>query len=137
VLVCRPGGDQMTSRPEHVQRRADPSGGSLVSVGASGGAADRVVLTRRSDGDSARRRADDLDAEAAYYRRRVIQEWQALAPVATSICSGPWLPTWPRWHSGYGPGRPRRDEHPTASAGRREHPPGHFPDCNPGVTRAT
>jgi hypothetical protein len=27
-----PGGDQMTSRPEHVQRRADPSGGTLISV---------------------------------------------------------------------------------------------------------
>jgi hypothetical protein len=32
ALVSGPGGDQMTSRPEHVQRRADPSGGTLISV---------------------------------------------------------------------------------------------------------
>jgi hypothetical protein len=30
--VSGPGGDQMTSRPEHVQRRADPSGATLISV---------------------------------------------------------------------------------------------------------
>jgi hypothetical protein len=70
----------MTSRPEHVQRRADPSGGSLIRAEVSGGAADGVVFTRRFDGDSARRRADELDAEAAYYRRRAIQEQQALGP---------------------------------------------------------
>lgn len=32
ALVSGPGGDQMTSRPEHVQRRADPSGATLISV---------------------------------------------------------------------------------------------------------
>jgi hypothetical protein len=40
---------------------------------------DGVVLTRRSDGDSATARTS-LDAEAAYYRRRAIQEQQALGP---------------------------------------------------------
>jgi len=36
-------------------------------------------MTVTSD-DSIRRRADELDAEAAYYRRRAIQEHQALGP---------------------------------------------------------
>lgn len=33
-----------------------------------------------NDNDFVRRRADDLEAEAAYYRNRAIQEEQALGP---------------------------------------------------------
>lgn len=54
----------MTASQERAQRENYPSGVSLVSV---------------SDG-SARCRADTLDAQAAYYRQRAIQEEQALGP---------------------------------------------------------
>jgi hypothetical protein len=79
VPVSIPG-DHMATRHERAQRRADPSGVSLISVNASSGAEGVVVLNAVTNGDSARRRADDLDAEAAYYRRRAIQEEQALGP---------------------------------------------------------
>jgi hypothetical protein len=51
-----------------------------MSFDASCGAADKVVCTPVTVGDSFRLRADELDAEAAYYRRRAIQEQQALGP---------------------------------------------------------
>ncbi|MGH3784301.1 MAG: hypothetical protein ACRDRO_27695 [Pseudonocardiaceae bacterium] len=54
-----------------------------VSISASSGAdgADSVVvLATVTNDDLARRRADDLDAEAVYYRHRAIQEEQALGP---------------------------------------------------------
>ena len=54
----------MTASQERAQRGSNPSGVSLVSV----------------SGDSVRCRADGLDAEAAYYRHRAIQEEQALGP---------------------------------------------------------
>lgn len=54
----------MTASHERAQRASSPSGVSLVSV----------------SGDSVLGRADDLDAEAVYYRHRAIQEEQALGP---------------------------------------------------------
>jgi hypothetical protein len=62
VLVSARG-VQMASSHDRAQRRADSSVASPISVRAS-----------------ARRRADDLDAEAAYYRYRAIQEELALGP---------------------------------------------------------
>jgi hypothetical protein len=76
-------GDHMTARRESVQREADSSGVSPVSIGASSRAKGVVALgpvTTVSYDDVARRRADDLDAEAAYYRHRAIQEERALGP---------------------------------------------------------
>lgn len=62
------------------QRRADPSDVSLVSSSASPDTDGGVALDTVINDNIARRRADDLDAEAAYYRRRAIQEEQALGP---------------------------------------------------------
>ena len=44
------------------------------------GAEDVGVLATLTNDDVARRCADDLDAEAAYYRHRAVQEEQALGP---------------------------------------------------------
>jgi hypothetical protein len=79
VLVSARG-DHMATTHERSQRRVDPSRVSFISVDASCGAEDVVVLNTVTNEDSARRRADDLDAEAAYYRHRAIQEEQALGP---------------------------------------------------------
>jgi hypothetical protein len=62
------------------QRRVDPGGVSLISISASSDADGVVALDTVINDDFARRRADDLDAEAAYYRHRAIQEEQALGP---------------------------------------------------------
>jgi hypothetical protein len=70
----------MTASQERAQRRADPSGVSLVNISASPSVDGVVVLDTVINDDFARRRADDLDAEAAYYHRRAIQEEQALGP---------------------------------------------------------
>jgi hypothetical protein len=70
----------MAASPERAERGVDPSGVSLVSINASFGAEGVVVPDTVTNDDVARRRADDLDAEAAYYRRRAIQEEQALGP---------------------------------------------------------
>jgi hypothetical protein len=51
---------------------------SLVSISACSDADGVVVLDTVTDDSFAGRRADDLDAEAAYYRHRSIQEEQAL-----------------------------------------------------------
>jgi hypothetical protein len=68
----------MTASQERAQRGVDSSGVSLVSISASPGADGVVVLDTVINDDFASRRVDDLDAEAAYYRRRAIQEEQAL-----------------------------------------------------------
>jgi hypothetical protein len=73
-------GDHMATTHERAQRRADPSGVSLLSVSASSSDEGVVVRNTVTNNDFARRRADDLDAEAAYYRHRAIQEEQALGP---------------------------------------------------------
>ena len=62
------------------QRKGDPGGGSLMSLDARCGAENGVVCSPVTVDDSFRLRADELDAEAAYYRRRAIQEQQALGP---------------------------------------------------------
>lgn len=65
---------------QRTQRRADPSGASVINVNSSCSAVGVVVPHTLTHDDSARRRAEDLDAEAAYYRHRAIQEEQALGP---------------------------------------------------------
>lgn len=52
------------------------SGASLIS----GDAAPQVAVSTITVEDLARHRADELDAEAAYYRRRAIEEQQAPGP---------------------------------------------------------
>ena len=70
-------GHQMTAGQ---QRGVNPSGVFLVSVGVSPGADDVAVVDTVIQDDFVRRRADDLDAEAAYYRHWAIQEERALGP---------------------------------------------------------
>jgi hypothetical protein len=65
---------------ERTQRETDPSGVSLISISAFPGANAVVVPDAVTNDDVARRRADHLDAEAAYYRHRANQEEQALGP---------------------------------------------------------
>lgn len=67
------------------------------------GAEDVGVLATLTNDDVARRCADDLDAEAAYYRHRAVQEEQALGAGYYVDCSEAWRPTGPCWRSGYGP----------------------------------
>jgi hypothetical protein len=70
----------MATSHQRTQHRADPSGASVISVTTSFPAVGVVVPNPLTHDDSARRRAESLDAEAAYYRRRAIQEEQALGP---------------------------------------------------------
>ncbi len=70
----------MTASPERAQRGADPSGVSLVSISASPGVDGVVVPDTVINDDFVRSRADELDAEAAYYDRRAMQEEQDLGP---------------------------------------------------------
>jgi hypothetical protein len=70
----------MAASPERAERGVDPSGVSFVSISASFKAEGVVAPDTVINDGFARRRADDLDAEAAYYRRRAIQEEQALGP---------------------------------------------------------
>ena len=70
----------MATSHQRTQHRADPSGASVISVNTSSPAVGVVVPNPVTHDDSARRRAEDLDAEAAYYRHRAIQEEQALGP---------------------------------------------------------
>lgn len=70
----------MTASHKRTQRGADPSDVSLISIGAPADAEGVAVANTVTNDNVARRRADDLDAEAAYYRRRAIQEEQALGP---------------------------------------------------------
>jgi hypothetical protein len=74
--------------------------------------------------DFARRRADNLDAEAAHYRHRAIQEERALGPGYYVDCCGTWLLTGPQWRSGYGPGTgPSQIQLDDAFCNRRANPP--------------
>lgn len=77
---CRPGDIKMTASQQHSQRGVNPSGVSLVSAGVLPVADGVVVRDTAIRDDLVRRRADDLDAEAAYYRHRAIQEERALGP---------------------------------------------------------
>ncbi len=70
----------MTASQQRVQRGVKPGDVSLVSISASPGVEGVVVRDPVITDDFARRRADSLDAEAAYYRHRAIQEEQALGP---------------------------------------------------------
>jgi hypothetical protein len=70
----------MTASQQRAQRGVNLSGVSLDNVGVSPGVDGVVVLDTVIQDDFARRRADELDAEAAYYRHRSIQEERALGP---------------------------------------------------------
>lgn len=70
----------MATSPERAQQGAVPSGVSLISIGASLGADGVVAFDTVINDDFDRRRAAALDAEAAYYSHRAIQEEQALGP---------------------------------------------------------
>jgi hypothetical protein len=64
------------TRQQRPQPKDDPHGASLISRDA----AQQVIVTTITIDAAARPRADELDAEAAYYHRRAIQEQQALGP---------------------------------------------------------
>jgi hypothetical protein len=68
----------MTVSHKRVQRGVNPGGVSLVSISASPGVEGVVARDPVITDDYAHRRAESLDAEAAYYRHRAIQEEQAL-----------------------------------------------------------
>jgi hypothetical protein len=70
----------MTVSQQGAQRGVSPSGVSLDHVGVSPGVDGVVVLDTVTQDDFAHRRADELDAEAAYYRHRSIQEERTLGP---------------------------------------------------------
>lgn len=65
-------GHQMTPSQERTQRGVSPSGVSLSNVDVSPDDDDVVVLDTVIQDDFARRRADNLDVEAAHYRNRAI-----------------------------------------------------------------
>jgi len=89
----------MTASQQRVQWGVKPGDVSLVSISASPGVEGMVVRDPVITDDFARRRADSLDAEAAYYRHRAIQEEQALGPgygiVRLLAVEGGWT-SWPR-----------------------------------------
>ena len=62
----------MTPSHERAQRGVSPSGVSLGNVDVSPDDDDVVVLDTVIQDDFARRRADNLDVEAAHYRNRAI-----------------------------------------------------------------
>jgi hypothetical protein len=101
----------MTVSQQRVPRGVSPSGVSLVSISASPGVEGVVARDTVITDDFVRRRADSRDAEAAYYRPpghpTAAGPW-ALA--ITETCSGKWLPTRPRWPSGYRPRTQQREE---------------------------
>jgi hypothetical protein len=70
----------MTASQKRPQRRANPSDVPLVSISTSPAVEGVGVRDTVINDDFARRRANNLDAEAAYYRHRAIQEEQALGP---------------------------------------------------------
>lgn len=70
----------MTASQQRAPRGVNFSVVSLDNVGVLPGVDDVVGLDRVIEDDFARRRADNLDAEAAYYRHRAIQEERALGP---------------------------------------------------------
>lgn len=73
-------GTPMTASQERAQRETDFSGVSPASSSVSPGVDGVVVGDTVVNDDFARRRADCLDAEAAYYRHRAVQEERALGP---------------------------------------------------------
>ncbi len=68
----------MAASQKHPQQGVHPSDVPLVSVNASPGVESVGVRDTIIHDDFARRRADKLDVEAAYYRHRAIQEEQAM-----------------------------------------------------------
>ena len=67
----------MVPSPEYAERGTDRSGAVAVSIGVFPGADELVVLDTAPNNDFSRNRADQLGAEAAYYRHRARQEEQA------------------------------------------------------------
>jgi len=70
----------MATSHKRTQRGADLSGGPPISSNAFNGADALVVPNTVINDDFSRSRADQLDAEAAYYGQRARQEEQALGP---------------------------------------------------------
>ncbi len=70
----------MTASQQRAPRGVNPSVVSLDNVGVSPGIDDVGVGDTVIQNDFARRRADNLDAEAVHYRHRAIQKQRALGP---------------------------------------------------------
>jgi hypothetical protein len=70
----------MVASQKRAQQGAEPSDVSLVGINESLGAEGGVILDTVVNDVFAHRRADELDAEAVYYRYRATQEEQALGP---------------------------------------------------------
>jgi hypothetical protein len=70
----------MTASQKRAQRETDPNAISPIDISVSPRIDGVRVHNTDSDNDPAHSRADSLDAEAAYYRHRAIQEEQALGP---------------------------------------------------------
>jgi hypothetical protein len=68
----------MTASQKRAQWGVTPGGVSLISISASPGVEGMVARDPVITDDFAHRRADSLDAEAAYYRHWAIQQQQAL-----------------------------------------------------------
>jgi hypothetical protein len=68
----------MATSHKRTQRKTDPR--DISRTNAPTGAKSAVVLDAAANGELIRRRADALDADAAYYRHRAIQEERALGP---------------------------------------------------------
>ena len=76
-------GYQMTASQQRAPRGVNLSVVSLDNVGVSPGVDNVVVLDTVIQDDFGSRRTDNLDAEAAHYRHRAIQEERALALATT------------------------------------------------------
>jgi hypothetical protein len=122
-------GDHMATSHQRTQHRADPSGASVISVNTSSPAVVWWSPTRSPmtiPPAAARRTWTPRPPTTATEPSRRSKPW---APATTSTCSGTWLPTRPRWRSGYEPEReatrgappeiPRHDAF--------GNPPRHFP----------
>lgn len=70
----------MATSREQAQRGVTTRGTPPTGISASPGVDDVAVLDFDFDDDGTRYRAEDLDAQAAYYRHRAIQEERALGP---------------------------------------------------------
>jgi hypothetical protein len=124
----------MTVSQKRVPRGVSPSGVSLVSISASPGVEGVVARDTVIIDDFVRRRADILDAEAAYYRP---------PGHPTAAGPGPWLLRRPAPGNGYRPGRDGpADTYPERSNVKsvprdparrcRRQPLSQFPDRNRG-----
>jgi hypothetical protein len=114
----------MTASQQRAPRGVNPSVVSLDNVGVSPGIDDVVVGDTIIQDDFARRRADNLDAEAAHYRHRAIQEERALGPGYYVDLLRDMAADRATMASGYGPGtRPPQIRLEDSFGNRRANPP--------------